>query len=112
MRRRRVGIRLVEGVSHADAFNRLLRDAVHHHGCGNARHLEYGRQNVDYVMELPADSARILDVTGPGDGHALARTTEEGGNLLGPFVRSVESPGPWHGEVVIGLVGAPDVIEI
>jgi hypothetical protein len=39
----------------------------------------------------------------PGDRHALARTAEEGRNLLGPLVRRVKRPGPRHGEVVISL---------
>jgi selenocysteine lyase/cysteine desulfurase len=41
---------------------------------------------------------------------ALPGAAEEGGNLLGPFERSVEGPGPWHRHVIIGHPGAPGVV--
>ena len=66
-RGRGVGVGLVEGVSHAHAFDRFLGDAVDHHRRLDARGFEDGRHDVDHVMELRADAAGVLDVVGPGD---------------------------------------------
>src|SRR5262249_41884484 len=92
--RRRVRVRSVEGVAHAHAFDWLLRDTVDHHRSGNAGDLKKGPDNIDHVMELGADSARVLDVPRPSDSHTLSRPPEMGGHLLGPFERGVERPGP------------------
>ena len=70
------------------------------------------RHDVDHVMELVADAALVLDHLGPGDAHALPHAAEVRGNLLGPGERRVEGPGPGHRHVVVGLVGAPDVVEV
>ena len=70
------------------------------------------RHDIDDVMELRADAARILDVAGPRHDHALPRAAEEGGHLLGPFEGGVEGPGPRHGHVRRGLVGAQDIVEL
>jgi len=42
VRRRRIGIRLVESVGYAHPFHRPSRDAVHHGGSWDARDLEDG----------------------------------------------------------------------
>ena len=54
-----------------------------------------------------------LSVMWPGQEIAmpLPRAAEEGRNLLGPFVGRVEGPGPRHGHVVVGVLGAPGVVE-
>ena len=72
MRGRFVGARLVEGVGHAHAFNRLLLDAVDHFRRRNAGGFEERRHDVDHMMELRADAAGILDAVRPGNRHALA----------------------------------------
>ena len=90
--RRRVGVLLVEGVRHAHPFDWLLRDAVDHDRRRNARRFEERRHDVDDVVELGSDAARILDVVGPGDCHALPRSAEVRRHLLGPFERRVKRP--------------------
>ena len=62
---RGVRVGLVEGVSHAHAFDGLLGDAIDHYRCLNAGGFENGRHNINDVVELRADAARILDVAGP-----------------------------------------------
>ena len=73
---------------------------------------ENGRHHVDDVVELIANGADVVDVTGPGDAHALTRAAEVRGDLLGPTERRAEGPGPAHGHVVVGPVGAPRVVEV
>ena len=101
---------LVEGVRHAHAFDRLLRDAVDHLRCHDARRFKDGRYDVDYVVELRADSADVVDVAGPGDGHALPGAAEVRRDLLGPFERRVEGPRPRHCHMRLGLVRTPDIV--
>src|SRR5262249_54678273 len=60
-----VSLGLVESIGHAHAFDGLLGDTVDHHGCLNARRLEYRRHNVNHVVELSADASHVADVTGP-----------------------------------------------
>ena len=76
VRGRCVGVRLVEGVGHAHAFDRLLLDAVDHLRRGDAGGFEDRRHDVDHMMELRANAARVLDAAGPGNRHALARAAE------------------------------------
>ena len=101
---------LVEGVSHAHAFDRLLRDAIDHLRCQDARRFEDGRHDVDHMVELRADAADVVDVAGPGDGHALPGAAEVRRDLLGPFERRVEGPRPRHRHMRLGLVRTPDVV--
>ena len=68
--------------------------------------------DVDAVAKLVADAAFVLDAVRPGHDHALTSAAEVRGDLLGPLVRGVEGPGPAHGHVVIGLVGAPVIMEV
>ena len=63
-------------------------------GCRDAGRFEDGRHDVDDVVELPADAAHVLDVAGPGHGHALRRPAEMRRHLLHPFERRVHRPGP------------------
>ncbi len=81
-------------------------------GRGNAGDFEDRRHDVNDVMELVADAAQVLDVARPRNAHALPGAAEVRGDLLGPTERRVERPGPAHGHVVVGPVGAPDVVEI
>src|SRR5208283_2801959 len=74
--RRRIGVGRIEGVTHADAFDRLLLDAVDHVRLLDAGGFENGWNDVDDVVELGANSPHVLDVSGPGDGHALPGTPE------------------------------------
>src|SRR5437016_13946548 len=83
MLRRRLGIRGVERVSHAHAFNWLLRNAVDQLWRLDARGLKEGRHDVNHVMELRADSADITDVSRPRNGHALSRAAEVRRHPLG-----------------------------
>ena len=90
--RRRVGVRLVEGVGHAHPFDRLLRDAVDCRRRLDARSLENGRNDIDDVVELTADSANVIDMVGPGNSQTLTRAAEMRRHLLGPFEGRVERP--------------------
>src|SRR5207245_10520067 len=76
MLRRRIRIRLIERVSHAHAFDRLLLYPIDHIRRLDAGGFEEGRPDVTHVMELRADAARITDVARPGNGHSLPRATE------------------------------------
>ncbi len=62
--------------------------------------------------KLVADAADILDVAGPGDDHALPDTAEVRGDLLEPTERRIERPRPMRRHVVVGLLGAPDVVPL
>ena len=68
------------------------------------------RHDVNDVGELVADAADILDVAGPGDAHALPDAAEVRGDLLEPTERRIERPRPMRRHVVVGLLGAPDVV--
>src|SRR3954465_10150050 len=91
-RRRRVRTRLVEGVGHADAFDRLLLDSVNRLRSRDAGRLENRRHDIDDVVELAADAASVLDTVRPGDRQALPRATKMRSNLLRVLERSVEGP--------------------
>ena len=60
-------------------------------------------------LRMPPASLMWL---GPGHAHALPRAAEVRGDLLGPLERRVERPGPADRHVVVGLVRAPDVVEV
>ena len=112
VRRWRVGVGLVEGVGHADALDRLLRDAVDHVRRADARGLEDRRHDVDHVVELIADAALVGDHLRPRDRHALARAAEVRGDLLRPGERRVERPRPGYCHVRVSLLRAPDLVEV
>ena len=105
-----VGIGRVKGIEHADAFNRLLLDALDLVGRLDTGGFEYGWNDVNDVVELSANSADILDVAGPRNRHALPGTAEVRRHLLGPFKGRIECPRPRHCHMRIGLVGAPVVV--
>ena len=107
-----VSVRFVEGVRHAHAFNRLLSHAIDHDGRLNAGRFKDRRHDVDYVVELRADAARIVDVTGPGDGRALTGAAEVRRDLLGPFEWRIKGPGPAHRHMRRGQGRPPNVIEL
>src|SRR6059036_2755615 len=87
-------IRPVECVGHAHAFDRFLGDAIHHNRGRDAGGLKECRYDVDYVVELVADAALVLDSGRPGNGHALTRAAKVSCDLLRPLERRVERPGP------------------
>ena len=107
---RGVRIRLVEGVSHAHAFDRLLRDAVDHDRCRNAAGFEKGRRNIDEMVELRAHATHVGDMTGPGDGQALPGAAEVRRYLLGPLERRVERPGPRYRHMRLSLDRTPVIV--
>ena len=63
-------------------------------GCRDAGRFEDGRDDVDDVVELAADAAHVIDVAGPGHGHALSRPAEVRRHLLHPLERRVHRPRP------------------
>ncbi len=75
----------------------LLLDAVDRIGRRDAGRFEDGRDDVDDVMELAADAARVIDVAGPGHGHALGGAAEVRRHLLHPLERGVHRPRPLCG---------------
>ena len=107
----RVRIGLVEGVGHADAFDRLLLDAI-----DRLRRLDTGgfedrRHDIDDVVKLVAHAARIVDVTGPRDRHALSCAAEVRRDLLGELERRVERPRPCHRHVRVTVRRSPGIVE-
>ena len=64
--------------------------------------------DVDQMVELPADAARVVDVAGPRDRHALCRAAEVRRHLLRPLERRVHRPRPRCGKVREGLIRAPE----
>ena len=106
----RVGVRLVPRVRHAHAFDGLLLDAVDRIGRRDAGRFEDGRHDVDDVVELAADAAHVVDVAGPGHGHALGRPAEVRRHLLHPLERRVHRPRPWRRKVRERPVRSPERI--
>ena len=105
---RGVGVRLVPCVRHAHPFHGALLDAVDRIGLRNAGRFEDGRSDVDDVMELAADAAHVVDMAGPGHGHALGRPAEVRRHLLHPLERRVHRPRPRRGKMRERLVRAPE----
>ena len=106
------GVLLVKRVGEARAFDGFLLDAVHGFGCGDAADLKEGGHHVDDVHELLAEGARILDMAGPGYRHALPDTAELRCVLLEPGEGRIKGPGPAGRHVVVGLLGAPDIVPL
>src|SRR5438552_18956848 len=107
--RRRVWSRSrgIERVSHAHAFNWLLRNAVDQLWRLDARGLKEGRHDINDVVKLGADAAYVFDMAGPRDSHALPGSAEMRRHLLGPLERRIERPRPAHRHVRISFVRAP-----
>src|SRR5208337_497379 len=109
--RRREGVGLVPRIGHAHALDRLLLDAVDRVRSRNPGGFQDRWGNVDYVVELRADAASVLDARRPRYTQSLARTPEMRSDLLDPLERGVEGPGPSDGHVRVGLVGTPERVE-
>src|SRR5262249_45363632 len=82
---RRIIVR--EGIGHADAFDRLLRHALHHAGLGNARCFEDRWRDVAEGVKLRAKPALVLDALRAGYNQTVACATEVRGDLLHPLER-------------------------
>src|SRR5262249_21201684 len=91
---------IVERVGEADAFDRLLRDAVKFHRRGDPAYVVQGGCHVDNVEELVAEAAPVLDPGRPGNDHRVADAAEVAGDLLGPLEGRVHRVGPGSREVV------------
>ena len=107
---RGVGVRLVPRVRHAHAVHGALLDAVDRLRRRDAGRFEDGRHDVDEVVELAADAARVVDVAGPRHGHALGRPAVVRRHLLHPLERRVHRPRPGCREVREGPVGPPELV--
>ena len=81
-------------------------------GALDAGGLEDRRHDVDHVHELLAQAALVLDARRPRHHHVLVDAAEPGRVLLEPVERRVEGPRPAGRHVVVGLLGAPDVVEL
>src|ERR1700756_3483372 len=106
------GILLVEGISHAHAFDRFLCDAINHHRFLDASGFKDGRDNVYNVVKLGTDATGILDAVWPRDRHSLSGATEVRCYQLHPLKRRIERPRPWYRHVRVSLVRTPNVVEI
>ena len=103
----RLGV--VEGVEHAEAFDRRLLDAVDDRRMRQARGLEDRRRDVDDVMELAADLALGLDAVRPVHDRAVARAAPVRRDLLGPLVGRIHRVRPANRVVVVGVRSAEEV---
>ncbi len=96
------GLRVSEGVEHAHSFDWPLHCSVHALRLRQARCLQYGWSDVDYVMPLRAHLVLSGDALGPVDNHSVAGTAIIRRNLLGPCERSVAGNRPAGSEVRVG----------
>ena len=99
-------IGLVEGIGHAEPFERSLLDAIDRGGRRNAGNLEHGRGNIDDMGELRADLVAGLNSLGPVHDRAIAGTAPVGRDLLGPLVRGIHGMRPADRIVVVRLRAA------
>src|SRR5262245_42743620 len=58
---RRLGIRIVEAVGHANALDRFLRHPIDRGWHSQAGNLKYRRRDIDYVVPLRSQAALVLD---------------------------------------------------
>ena len=107
---RRVGVRLIPCVGHAHAFNGDLLDAIDRVGLRNSGRFEDGRHDVNDVVKLAADAAHVVDMAGPGHGHALGRPAEVRRHLLHPLERGVHRPRPGRRKVRERAIRAPELV--
>src|SRR5262245_17975141 len=84
----------------ANAFNRLLRDAVKLDWWRDPDHLVKRGHNVNHMSELLAKPTAILDPRGPRHNHRVSGTPKVTGDLLGPLKRRVHRVRPSRREVV------------
>ena len=102
-----LGICRIEGVSHANTFDRPLGNAIDRLRYLDASGFEDGGNDINHMMELTADRSDILDVAGPRNRQSLAGATEVRGDLLGPLEGGVEGPRPADRHVRIGFLRTP-----
>src|SRR5262249_49906365 len=60
-----LGLRLIEGIDHAHAFDWLLGQAIYNGGRGDSGCLQNGWRDVDDVVELRAQAVLFLDALRP-----------------------------------------------
>src|SRR5215469_13440300 len=92
-----IGVGFIEGVGETYAFDRVLFDAVNQVGLYNPASLQDRRNDVDYVVELVADGAWVVNMAWPGDDQPILGTAEIRRDLLRPLERGVERPRPSDG---------------
>ncbi len=95
------GHSVIEGVRHADAFDRALLDPVDEDRLRQARHFQDGGRDVDHVMELAANFSLGLDSPGPVHDRAVAGAAPVRGHLLGPLIGRIHGMRPAHRIVVV-----------
>ena len=103
-------LRLVERVEEARPVHRLLVDAVHLLGLGDAGGLEHGRPDVDDVRELRAHLGARLQARRPCHDHRVAGAAEVRRVLLAPLERRVQRVRP-RGRAVRRGVRAAERLE-
>ena len=103
-------LRIVEGVDHAHAFHRHLVDAVDPLRLRQPGALQDRRDDVDEMMELPADAALVLDARRPGDhgGRAVAPARD---HLLAVGERRGGGVGP-GGRIAAVRLRAAEVVDV
>ena len=79
-------------------------------GAGMPVRFEDGRHDVYDVVELAADAAYVLDVTGPRHGHALGRPAEVRRHLFHPLERRAHRPRPSGRKVRERPFRAPELV--
>ena len=84
-----VSFRIIEGIGHADAFDRALLDPVDEGWLGQTRHFQKGRRKVDEMMQLAAQFAPGFDPVRPVDDGAVSGTAKMRGDLFGPLIGRV-----------------------
>ena len=81
-----------------------------HGGLLDAGDLQKGRHDVDDVVPLRPDSARVLDARRPGDDHPVGRAAVVRGDCLDPLERGVHGVRPADRVVVVRLPRAQVVL--
>ena len=104
-------ITVAQGTQHAAAFQRRLRNAVHHGGFGQPGRFQDGLGDVDHVVKLVAGLAFVSKAVGPVHNGAVAGAAPVRGHLLGPLIRRAQGVCPADRVVVVGLRRA-EVIDL
>jgi len=100
------GFGVVEGVSHTDALEGGLLDAVHDLGLREASDIEDGRGHINDMSKLRTDFPFGFDPPGPVDDGTVPRSAPVGGDLFGPLVGSIKGVRPAYGVVIVGFRSA------
>ena len=106
---RRLGIRIVEAVGHANALDRFLRGPIDRGRHSQAGNLKYRRRDIDHVVPLRAQAALVLDPRWPRDHETVSRSAVMRRDLLGPLEWRVHRMRPADRIMVVGFPGA-DVV--